>query len=279
MSDQIDDFIAGLLDDIKNNRVKLPTLPQVAMKVSDALRNPDSDAKSVAKIIGTDASLTARLIQVSNSAFARGNSKVENVQMAITRLGMKLVRNLVTSLLIKQLFHTKYPALKKRMELLWVHSTKVGSISYVICKKYTTLMHDEAMLGGLVHDIGELPIIAHAEKYPDIATDSAKLDEIISKLKPSIGKMMLEAWNFTPELIPVPDEVENYDRNPSDKPDYVDVILLANLHSYMGSKHTMIDVNWAEVPALKKLGMDPAGSIQTLQEAREEIMEVQRLIS
>ncbi|NOX43222.1 MAG: HDOD domain-containing protein [Gammaproteobacteria bacterium] len=95
------------------------------MKVSDAMRDPDATAKSVAKIIGTDAALTARLIQVSNSAFARGNSKVENVQMAVSRLGMKTVRNLVTSLIIKQRFHTKYPTLKNA----WKHFGYIAPMS------------------------------------------------------------------------------------------------------------------------------------------------------
>ena len=279
MSDEIDLFITSLLDDIRNNRIKLPTLPQVALKVSDALRDKNASAKSVAKVISTDAALSARLIQVSNSAFSRGNSKVENVQMAVSRLGMTLVKNLVTSLLIKQLFHTKFPLLKKQMERLWVHSTKVGAISLVICKKYSKLMPDEAMLAGLVHDIGELPIIAHAEKFPNIASDQAKLEEVITKLKPAIGKMMLQAWNFSDELILVPDECEKLDRNPSDKPDYADIIMLANLHSYMGTQHPLSKVDWGNIPALTKLGMDPQGSIETLQEARDEIMEIQKLIS
>lgn len=279
MSEQIDQFISGLLDDIKNNRVKLPTLPQVAMKVSDALRDPDSTAKSVAKLISTDAALTAKVIQVSNSAFARGNSKVENVQMAVSRLGMKLVKNLVTSLLIRQLFHTKYPSLKKRMEKLWLHSTRVGALSYVFAKKYTVLAHDEALLGGLIHDIGELPILAHAEKFPDIATDDEKLDEIITNIKPALGKMMLKMWGFPPEILKIAEECEKFDRNPSDSPDYTDVILVANLHAYMGTNHPLSKVNWAEVPALKKLGLDPEGSLQVMKEAKDEIMEVQQLLS
>ena len=278
MSDEID-VLKSLIEDIKDNRIKLPTLPQVAMKVSDAMRDNNASAKSIAKVISTDAALTAKLIQVSNSAFSRGNSKIDNVQMAISRLGMKIVKNLVTSLLIKQLFHTKFPLLKKQMERLWVHSTKVGAISFIICKKFSRLTPDEAMLAGLVHDIGELPIIAHVEKFPDIASDPAKLENIISKLRPSIGKMMLETWNFSPELIPVPSECEILDRNPSDTPDYTDIVMLANLHSYMGTQHPLGKVNWAEIPALEKLGMDPQSSIETLQEAREEILEIQKLIS
>jgi len=279
MNTEIDKFISSLLDDIKNNRVKLPTLPQIAMKVSDAIRDPNATAKSISKIISTDAALTARLIQVSNSAFARGNSKIENVQMAVSRLGMKMVRNLVTSLIIKQLFHTKYPVLKKRMERLWVHSTYVGAISYVLAKKHTVLMHDEAMLGGLVHDIGELPILAHAEKFPDIASDPVELDNIITNIKPALGKMMLQSWGFAPELVCVADECEKLQRNPSKVPDYADVILIANLHSYVGTQHPMTKVNWAEIPALAKLGMNPEDSIETLQAAKQDIMEVQKLLT
>lgn len=279
MEDEVDKFISNLLADLKNNRLVLPTLPQVAIKVSNTLNNADSTAREIAKIISVDVALTTRLIQVANSPLARGNSKVEDVQSAVTRLGLKMVKNLVTTLLIKQLFHTKYDSLKKRMEKLWNHSTHVAAISYIIARDHTSLKANEAMLGGLVHDIGELPILSYAEKYPGIANDESTLTKICHQIGPVLGKTMLSAWHFSDELKIVPSEREELQRKGSDKEDYVDVILLANLHSYIGKKHRLANVDWEKIPALKKLGLNPDESIRALYEAREEIKEIQNLLT
>lgn len=279
MQDEVDKFISNLLSDLKNNRLTLPTLPQVAIKVSDTLDNPDSTAKDIARIITTDAALTARLIQVANSPLARGNTKVDDVQAAITRLGLKLVKNLVASLLIKQLFHTKYDLLKKRLRELWGHTTHVAAISFILARDHTSLKAEEAMLGGMVHDIGELPILAYAEKYPAIAEDEATLTQITEKIAPVLGKTMLQAWRFSDELIPVATQCEDLSRNASNEADYVDVVLLANLHSYIGKKHHLAEIDWEKIPALKKLGMNPDESIKALHEARDEIREIQTLLA
>jgi HD-like signal output (HDOD) protein len=277
MTDNVDKFISSLLNDLKRNQLKLPTLPQVALKVSEVIDNPESRAKDVAKIISKDAALSTRLIQMANSAMYRGTSHVEDVQTAVARLGLKLIRNMVTSLLIKQLFHTRYDKLKNRMELLWFHSTLVGAISFVLASKYTSLKADEAMLSGLVHDIGALPIIAYAEKFPDIANDEQILDQIIEKIGPILGKTMLQTWHFSPDLVAVAAECKNLQRQ-SDKVDYTAIVMVANLHSYLGSKHPLGKVNWPEIPAFKSLGLTPDESINTLQEAKENIREIQQML-
>lgn len=279
MGTEVDEFISKLLDDLKHNRLKLPTLPQVALKISDAIDNPKSTAKDVTRIVATDTALSARLIQVANSAMYRTNTAVEDVQSAVTRLGMKQVRNLASSLIIRQMFHTKFAGLKTRLEHLWIHSTHVAAISYVLAKKCTKLKPDEAMLGGLVHDIGQLPILTYAEKFPAIAANETTLDDIAAKLGPVLGKAMLQTWKFSPMLVSIASEHEDLGRNPAGAIDYTDIVLVANLHSYIGTQHPLAKRNWAEVPALQKLGLTPDDSIKTLQEAHADIVEIQKLLS
>ena len=50
----VEQLIAGILSDLKSNRLKLPTLPQVALKINDVIDSPDSTAKSIAKVISTE---------------------------------------------------------------------------------------------------------------------------------------------------------------------------------------------------------------------------------
>jgi putative nucleotidyltransferase with HDIG domain len=275
----VEQLIAGILSDLKSNRLKLPTLPQVALKINDVIDSPDATAKSIAKVISTDAALSARMLQVANSPLIRvRSSPAENVQAAITRMGTGVVRNIVTSFMVNQLFHSKHDALKKRISVLWNHSAHVAAISHVLANRFTKLKPDDAMLAGLIHDIGKLPLITKAEDDPDLANDSAALDELDKKLHTVLGKVIVQTWHFAPELITAVAEHENLSRD-SDQLDITDIVTVANLLSYAGKKHQLTQADWTTVPAFKKIGISPEDSIATLEEARDEIAEIVKLLT
>lgn len=272
-------FLSDLLDDIYHNRLILPTLPEVALKVRSVVNDPNATAGQIAKVIATDVSLSARLIQVANSPLLRGNKAVDNLQTAIARLGNVLVRNLVTGMVMEQLHQARTPLLRARLTVLWQHSTQVAAISHVLATHFTTLKPDEALLGGLIHDIGALPILARAEKVPELMADKEALDRVISHLHTQVGKAILEAWDFPADLISVVAEHEDLDRDKTPTVDYADVVLVANLQSYIDSSHPHSNADWEHIPALAKLGLSPEVSIVKMEETAEDVQEVQRLLT
>lgn len=275
---KVEQLIADILVDLKANRLKLPTLPQVALKINDVIASPDATAKTVAKVISTDAALSARMLQVANSPMVRTAAPAENVQAAVTRMGMSIVRNVVTSFMVNQLFHSKHDTLRKRIATLWNHSARVAAISHVLANRFTKLKPDEAMLAGLIHDIGELPLIAKAEHNTQLADNPEALDKLSEKLHATLGKVIVQTWHFSPELITAVAEHENLTRD-SEQLDIADVVTVANLLSYAGKNHQLTRVDWTTVPAFGKLGISPEDSIATLEEARDEIAEIVKLLT
>lgn len=278
MDTLVDRFVSDMLADIKNNRLKLPILPEIAFKVRATVNDTNAAAVTIAKAVSSDASIAARLLQVANSPLYRGANAIGNLQSAIARLGPPLVRNLVTSLILKQIFQTKSAMLKQRLQVLWEHSSQVAATSHALARKLTSLKPDEAMLAGLIHDIGALPILVKAEGYPALVNDAAKLDETIEKLHAAIGRLILESWKFPPELVTVAAEHENLFRI-SDTVDYTDVVTVANLHSYLGSKHPLARNRFSDVPAFTKLGLTPETSVALLEEVAVELKEVKSLLA
>ncbi len=272
-------FLSELLDDIYHNRLILPTLPEVALKVRKVVDDPNASAGQIAKVVATDVALSVRLIQVANSPLLRGRTAVDNLQTAIARLGNVLVRNLVTGLVMEQLHQARTPLLKARLTTLWQHSTQVAAISHVLAAHFTKLKPDEALLGGLIHDIGALPILTRAEKIPELMNDAEALDRVIASLHTQIGKAILEAWDFPVALISVVAEHEDLKRNKIPDADYTDVVQIANLQSYIGSAHPHGNADWAHIPALAKLGLSPEVSIVTMEATAEDVQEVQRLLT
>jgi putative nucleotidyltransferase with HDIG domain len=272
-----DRFIGVVINDIKQNCLKLPSLPEVANKVRKAVEDENSTAAQVAKLISADAALSAKLLRVANSPLYRGAKTIENVQNAIARLGNNTVRNIVTSLVMQQLFQTQSALLRQRMKTLWLHSTEVSVLSQFFARKFSQLEVDQAMLAGLLHDIGTLSLLSRAEDFPEMLRNTRALDDAIDKLHHQVGKMILEAWKFPPEIVAVAYEHEELDRLSSEV-DYVDVVSVANLHSYIGKPHRHAKVDWSAVPALAKLGLKPAESLLALEEAKAEIAEMKSLL-
>lgn len=273
-------FLANFLDDLNRNRVVLPTLPEVAVQVRKLVNDPNATDRQIARLIGTDPALTARLLKVVNSPLYRSHEKIENLQNAVTRLGAEQVRNLVTALVMQQLYQAKGTQLtKQRLKTLWSHSAKVATLSYVLARRLTQLQPDQALLGGLIHDIGVLPILRRAEAYPLLANDPEALEEVIKHLHTIIGPFILDEWNFSPELVAVTSQHEDLWRSEGPEVGYVDVVMVANLHSYLGTQHYLTQKDWSDIPAFTKLGLTPEETIKVLEEAREELQEVRSLFN
>ncbi len=274
-----EDFLNILLDAIKTDRLVLPTLPEVALRIREAVEDRDVSAHKLADVIASDAALSARLIKVANSPLLRGRVIVDNLQMGITRLGITFVRNLATGLAMEQMFQATSEFVDTRMRASWEHSIEVASISHVLAKHYAGLKPDQATLAGLTHEIGILPILTIAEENPALLEDEEALDRIITQLHPQIGTAILTAWEFPKELCNVPTDYLDFGREHDGPADYADVVCVANLQSYAGTDHPLSSINWADVPAFAKLGLATDVEVHEVDGIAEDIEEARALLS
>jgi HD-like signal output (HDOD) protein len=241
---------------IDNDELVLPTLPEVALKVREAAEDPDISIPQLSKVIGNDAALTARIIKVVNSPLLRTNKEITDLQMAVGRLGINYTCNLATGLAMEQMFQATSDVVDRKMREVWNKSTEIAGICHVLCKHYTRLLPDQATLAGLVHQIGVLPILTYAEDHSELLADSISLNHVIEQIHPIIGDKILRTWDF-PELIAmVPSQYLDFNRD-SAKVDYVDIVQVATLQSYIGSEHPYTKLDWSQIPAFAKLGLDP----------------------
>lgn len=267
-------ILSELIDELENNKLVLPSLPEVALKVRDTIENEDANSRAVAEVISTDAALSAKLIQVSNSPLLRGDKHVDSVDVAVTRMGNTMVKNCVNSLIVQQMFQPTTEATDRLFRNFWQHSTEVAAISHALAT-FSRLKPDQAMFAGLVHDIGALPIIKRAEDMPELLENEALLDEVIHELHTKLGKHLMRKWDFPEEIVRTVVEHEDIKRNPDGAPDLVDVVIAANLQSYFGKDHPLAKIPWSEVPAFARLGLDTEVSIIDMEDTGESIKEMQ----
>ena len=261
MSTLADKVQRELMQAIENDELVLPTLPEVALKVREAAEDPDVSISTLAKVIGNDTALTARIIKVVNSPLLRTNREINDLQMAISRLGINYTSNLATGLAMEQMFQATTDVVDRKMREVWNKSTEIAAISHVLCRNFTRLPADQATLAGLIHQIGILPILTYAEEHNALLSDSISLNHVIDRIHPLIGEKILRAWEFPDPIAIVPSQHLDFSRA-SEKVDYVDIVQVATLQSYIGTTHPYTQLDWNQIPAFAKLGLDPATLLQ-----------------
>ncbi|MDX1754467.1 MAG: HDOD domain-containing protein [Marinobacter sp.] len=255
MSTIVETITNDLVEAIENDKLVLPTLPEAALQVREIAESDDSSIADLVKVISNDTALSARLIRVCNSPLFRGSRAIDNLNMAVSRLGMAYTSNLAMGLAMEQMFQATSDMIDKRLRATWQTSTEVAGICHVLAQHYTRLKPDQATLAGLVHLIGVLPILRYVEDR-DIQISSLMLDNVVDELHPRLGSQILKKWDFSPELQSVPREYMNFQRQ-AEKADYADLVMVANLQLVAGSEHPWAQMDWKGISAFDRLGLDP----------------------
>jgi HD-like signal output (HDOD) protein len=265
---------------MQSDDLELPTIPDVAFKIRRAISTDNANVSSIARIVQTDPSITARLIQISNSALYLGRKKTESCPEALTRLGLKAAQNIVTSFAIKSVFSAKSPVIRQKMAELWEHSSYIASVSAVFAHKIPGFDPDRAMLAGLIHDIGIVPILIYADNHPDIIDYPKELTDIVKKLRGDIGVQIIRQWDFPEDFEDVVTHAENWFRNDNKPSSYADIVMIAQMHSFIGKVDIKKLPKIDRLPAYKKLAshLDADVSINILDTAKDEIEHIRQML-
>ena len=268
-------FLETLNQAIDSNRLTLPTLPEVALRVRSAVEREDSSAKQVADIIATDAALSARLLQVANSPLYRGRVQIDSLQMAVARLGVRVVRSLVVSLIMQQIFQATNDLLDRKFRQVWEESVQIAALSRVIAGGHDHLDKDQAMLAGLIHNIGALPVLAMADNYDELLEDAAELERVINALSPEIGSRILQMWDFPEALVEVTRNFLDLGYRSEGKANYTEVVMVARLQTLEGTEHGVPMSEWVNVPAFTKVGVEPEINIIDIEGVSDDIQNIE----
>lgn len=267
-----------LYEDLNNDHLLLPSLPHVAVRIGEVVNDEDSDAHSVAELIETDPAIAVKIVKAANSARYGGVAKpVATVADAVTRLGLHDTQLLVITFALRELFRTRSKALEDRMHALWEHSRRIAAVAQVLAGKVGGFNEHEALLAGLVHDIGVLAVIGYARDFPEAVAEDDVLETSIRALRSQLSGMILAKWRLPSELVLAAKEAENWYRGHEGAPDYADLVIVAQIHEGIAG-----DLDPAKIPALRRLGLsaeDLNDGLELLEGAQEEIAVARQLLA
>jgi len=222
----LEDIAAELAGD-----VVFPTAFDVVMRLRKALQDPNLSIDHLADMIILEPLISGRLLGLANSAaFSRRGPEVRGVKAAVVRLGLNTVRSTAMAIAMNQLLRSKdLVPFNDLANHLWEHSLRTAVAAEIIARKMTHISPDEAMLAGLVHDLGAFYMLYRASQYEELRQRPDTVRHLISQWHESIGHSLLIALSL-PET--VADAMRDHDQpRPMPLPARTlsDIVYIANL--------------------------------------------------
>ncbi len=134
------------------NRIK--TLPHVEIRLTKLLNDGDSSLKDFETVIRHDPTLVLRVLHLVNSSYYGLQQKIESISRAVVFIGVKNLRNMITSEALKAIFEKSTDSELFSRTRLWLHSVGVGICSQMISERLYGKNGEDAFLCGILHDIG-----------------------------------------------------------------------------------------------------------------------------
>lgn len=250
-----------LLSDVSEVDV-LPSPPAVFRELVAAADAPNANAKRLASVIERDVALSAKLLQLSNSAFFAPRDRINSLEQAVVRLGVRVIRSLVVTDHIQRDF-VGPPAVQRWLTQLNDHGYESARLARLLAPKG---QKDDAFCAALLHECGQLVFArgrpgvfdAHLRIREERACSLAEVEaETFGFTHAQAGAYLLSVWGFSPEIV---EAVACHDEEPSPHlpRDLVQAVQLAHrvteskVNCVCGTAHGATSVDWVERFAIER---------------------------
>jgi len=222
-------ILEDIAKDLSGEEITFPTFLDITFQVRTALKDPNLNVDQLAKLVGAEPLMSAKIIRMANSvALNPSGREIADVKNAIVRVGMEAVRTVSFAVAMEQLLKSKqmqpFEGISKR---LWEHTAHVAALSRVLARKLARINGDEAMFTGLVHDLGVFYLMSRAANFPELVADKVELHALLVGWHDNIGHALLSALG-SPESVLVAVQEHETDREIKEIKTLSDVLYVAN---------------------------------------------------
>ena len=185
-------------------------------------------------MIRNDPSLSAQVLRLCNSALFSLRRRVLSIEEAAILMGSERMRTLVLTCSIMEFTGKQLP--RGEVQTFWTHSFMSGMLSERIARWIEYTEREQAYLGGLLHDIGTLPLLVVAKEENALKGDTksgpwgGSLDaekDFFGMNHCEVGRWIGQSWNFFPSFIDVFENHHSPERSKRD-PHLVGIIAAAD---------------------------------------------------
>ncbi len=214
-----------------SGEVVFPTYFDAVLRLRKVLNDPDESIANIAHAVSVEPLISAKLLQLANSVvFNPDGRELVDLKSAILRLGLNTVRTSALSIVMAQLVRAKGMAeFSEITHRLWEHSIQTAAAANVIARRLTNKNADEAMLAGLIHDLGAFYMLYRATQYQELRHRPDSVKYLIIQWHESIGVSLLNALGLPNEIVEATIDHDHMRATPKTIRTLTDVIYLANM--------------------------------------------------
>lgn len=184
--------------------VQLPMMPQVLVRLLELCHRDDVSFSDIADVIHHDAAMSARIISIASSASQYGQTRLATLDQCLTMLGTSTIKMIVINESVLQVFRRFTVDRNFDLRQFWGHSLRCALIARELAKAMHYANHEEAYLGGLIHDVGQLAILAaDADTYSPLLFAYDEIDDLCQREQSAlalthaeVGAWLVEKWEF-----------------------------------------------------------------------------------
>ncbi|BFM18540.1 hypothetical protein R50073_47230 [Maricurvus nonylphenolicus] len=240
------------IDQIMLGQEKLPSLPDITLKIRQEAANPNTTIDRLAEMIAADPSLTVMLMRYACSPLYRTQQTPKSLDTAIGLLGIPSVDRLIMLHSVKSLFIMQSPKLKKLFNIAWQRQTLKAATSRFLAQKLGFNPPDEALIACLLSEIGTLAILSALTDAKEVPSQQVYF-RLCREYSKSLGVIILKKWSLDNRYAEIVRHCGDWTQATGQQLSVTDIINLALYHTIalLKKDHNLPDIE--SLPAYQKL--------------------------
>ncbi|MCP5268947.1 MAG: HDOD domain-containing protein [Zoogloeaceae bacterium] len=225
-------MLEDIARELSGDDISFPTCFDAALQIRNALRKPEVSLRQIAQSVNMEPLVATKLLRVANSVSHNpGGQKMVDVEAAVGRVGVETARSVAFAVAMDQLLRSKDMVIFGDFSrALWQHTIRTAAAARVIAKHFTRLNRDEAMIAGLVHDLGAFYMLYRAAQYEELRIRPDTVRYLIAQWHESIGETLMNALGLPEHIVDSTHDHDQAREEPVLAPHTLsDVVYVANL--------------------------------------------------
>lgn len=202
------DITSIIAQKLKTNTLKMPSLPENALKIRRMAGDPNVSLRDLTNLISLDANISAQLIRLAQTLrYSNPGCTITSLANAINRIGMQGTINLVLAMSILQGYKFKSRVLHEACRRDGEWSKQICRYALTIHQAKTSKLSqadaDFISLACMFINIGALPLYGELDSFAISTGQEYTKDEVAKwalQLRVPLGKLLLQTWNFDPKF-------------------------------------------------------------------------------